>query len=113
MTLAQVLLNSTEEIFCTVNRLGEIIEANQPWYDFINGAKLASLVDLFRGETGAELSRLLAVDSTKRSTLSECKIVHPDGRIFWMNLKVQMIASGRSLIVMKDVTEFKNPRHIS
>lgn len=108
MTPAQVLLNSTDELICTINSSGSILEVNSSWKTFFSNFKITSILDLFNRDLSHELSSLLLNDHFTQKVFPESKIIHPKGDISWMTLKVQVLTKGRYLLIMKDITEEKN-----
>lgn len=107
MTPAQALLNFTDELICTVNKTGRILEGNTSWKSFFTNSDVTSVHDLFNLEFSHELTKLLSNESFSNIVLPKTKMIHPKGDICWVTVKIQLLSSGCFLFILKNETEEK------
>lgn len=107
MTPAQALLNFTDELICTVNTSGKILEGNTSWRSFFSNCDIATIHDLFNLEFTHEISKLLSNESFTNIVLPRTKIIHPKGEVCWVTVKIQLLTSGCFLFILKNETEEK------
>lgn len=107
MTPAQALLNFTDELICTVNSAGRILESNTSWKSFFSNCDISSVHDLFNLEFSHEFSKLLSNESFTNIVLPKTKVIHPHGDVCWVTIKIQILTSGCFILILKNETEEK------